>query len=167
MSGRHEGAEPEHVEFAGAVYGSLLAASVIVGSTVEGGPPSSAELTTLLICTGVVFWITHVYAQVVSRGYPAKPLAWGNLRAVAKDEWPLAQASIPPAVAAAFASGLGGSDAVAAWTALGVAVASQVAWAVTAAVKTHSSRGVVVVSGVVNLVLGLIVVALKAVIAPH
>ncbi|MEV8637317.1 hypothetical protein AB0395_37315 [Streptosporangium sp. NPDC051023] len=167
MNGRDTSAESERVEFAGAVYGSLLAASVIAGSTAEGGPPSAAELVTLLICTGVVFWITHVYAQVVSRGYPVKPLTWTNLRAVARDEWPLAQASIPPAVAAAFVSGLGVSDVVAAWTALGVAVVSQVTWAVTAAVKVHSSKRVVIVSGIINLVLGLVIVALKTVIASH
>ena len=167
MSGRDASAEPEHVEFAGAVYGSLLAASVIVGSTAEGGPPSAAELATLLICTGVVFWLTHVYAQVASRGYPARPLSWGNLRTVARDEWPLAQASIPPAVAAVFVSGLGASDRTAAWTALGVAVVSQVAWAVTAALRTRSPRRVVIVSGIINLVLGLLIVALKTVIAAH
>ncbi|MEV7009912.1 hypothetical protein [Streptosporangium sp. NPDC051022] len=167
MNGREMSAEPERVGFAGAVYGSLLAASVIAGSTAEGGPPSAAELATLLICTGVVFWVAHVYAQVVSRGYPVKPLTWTNLHAVARDEWPLAQASIPPAVAAVLVSGLGASNTVAAWTALGIAVASQVAWAVAAAVKVHSSKGVVVSSGIINLVLGLAIVALKTVVGSH
>ncbi|MFI7148195.1 hypothetical protein ACIBO2_25060 [Nonomuraea sp. NPDC050022] len=48
--------------------------------------------------------------------------------------------------------------------ALCVAVASQVIWAVTAAVKTSSSRGVVV-SGAANFALGLAIVELKAVVA--
>ncbi|MFF4416387.1 hypothetical protein ACFYY8_28025 [Streptosporangium sp. NPDC001559] len=167
MNRRDTSGGPERVEFAGAVYGSLLAASVIAGATAQGGPPPAAELVTLLISTGVVFWIAHVYAEFVSGGYPGRPLTWAGLRSVAREEWPLAQASIPPAVAAAFASGLGASDVVAAWVALGVAVAGQVTWAVTATVKAHSARGVVVFSGVVNLVLGLVIVALKAVIAPH
>ncbi|MFE3451568.1 hypothetical protein ACFXJ8_21855 [Nonomuraea sp. NPDC059194] len=165
MNAHVTSAAPEHTELAGAVYGSLLAASVVVGSTAEGGPPSAGELMVLLVCTGVVFWITHVYAQVVGRGYPAKPLTWANLRAVARQEWPLAQASFPPAIAAAFASALGMSDVVAAWSALGVAVASQVAWAVAAAVRIHAGRGVVLLSGLANLVLGLAIVALKTLIS--
>ncbi|MEU4703254.1 hypothetical protein [Nonomuraea dietziae] len=167
MNAHEMAAAPERVEYAGAVYGSLLAASVVVGSTAEGGPPSAGELIVLLICTGVVFWLTHVYAQVVSHGYPAKPLSWHTVRTVAQHEWPLAQASFPPAMAAAFASGLGMSDVVSAWVALCVAVAGQMAWAVTAAVRIHASTRVVIVSGVANLVLGLALVALKTVIAGH
>lgn len=161
MNEHDAGGAQERVEFAGAVYGSLLAASVIVGSTAEGEPPAAGELIVLLICTGVVFWLTHVYAEVVSGGYPAKPLTWGNLRAVARQEWPLAQASFPPAIAAAFASALGGSNVLVAWVALCVAVTSQVLWAVAAAVRIHSSTRVVFVSGLANLALGLIIVVLK------
>ncbi|MFD1940070.1 MULTISPECIES: hypothetical protein [Nonomuraea] len=167
MNARDTGAAPERVEFAGAVYGSLLAASVVVGSTAEGGPPAAGELMVLLICTGVVFWITHVYAQIVSHGYPIKPLTWESLRAVARHEWPLAQASFPPAIAAALAAGLGLSNTVAAWAALCVAVAGQVVWAVAAAVRIHASTRVVVVSGIANLVLGLVLVTLKTVISTH
>ena len=167
MNGRETGAASERVHSGGAVYGSLLAASVVAGSAAEGGPPSPADLVILLICTGVVFWITHVYVQVVGSGYPARPLTWGNLRAVARSEWPLAQASFPPSIAAALASGLGMSNTVAAWAALCVAVASQVGWAVTAAVQIGASRGVVVVSGIANLILGLAIVALKTVVAAH
>ncbi|MEU7743610.1 hypothetical protein [Nonomuraea sp. NPDC049158] len=64
-----------------------------------------------------------------------------------------------------MASGLGMSTAVAAWAALCVAVASQVTWAVTAAVKIGSSRGVVV--GIASLIFSLAIVAFKIVIAGH
>ncbi|WP_433238747.1 hypothetical protein ACQPYK_31350 [Streptosporangium sp. CA-135522] len=166
MSERDTGAAHRQVEYAGAVYGSLLAASVVAGSTAEGGPPSASELVVLLICTGVVFWITHVYAQLVSRGHPAR-FAWASARGVARQEWPLAQASFFPAIAAALTSAAGASDTVAAWAALCAAVASQVAWAVTAAVKTRSTTGVVIVSAITNLVLGLAIVALKTLVSAH
>ncbi|MCA2227733.1 hypothetical protein [Nonomuraea aurantiaca] len=42
-----------------------------------------------------------------------------------------------------------------------------VGWAVTAAAKIGSSRGVVVVSGIANLLPGLAIVALKTVVAAH
>lgn len=167
MSREDAGEPAERMEYASAVYGSMLAASVIVGSTAEGAPPAAGELVVLLICTGVVFWISHAYARVVSAGYPAKRLTWADLRTVARREWPLAQASFPPAVAAAFVSALGGSNVLAAWAALAVAVAGQVAWGVTAAVRVRASRSVVVVSAVANLVLGLALVALKIAISGH
>ncbi|MFI6600822.1 hypothetical protein ACIBHX_31625 [Nonomuraea sp. NPDC050536] len=158
---------PERVDYAGAVYGSLLAASVIVGSAAEGEPPAAGELIVLLVCTGVVFWLAHTYVKIISVGYPARPLTWGNLLAIAKNEWPLAQASFPPAIAAAFASSLGGSNVVVAWAAVSVAVLSQVIWGIAAAVRTRSSRTVVIVSGVANLVLGLAIVVLKVAVTGH
>lgn len=157
----------EPADYAGAVYGSLLAASVIVGAAAEGPPPSAGELIVLLVCTGVVFWLTHTYADLISGGYPARPLTWGNLRAVARSEWPLAQASFPPAISAAFTSSLGGSNVVVAWVAVSVAVISQVIWGVAAAVRIRSSRNVVIVSGIANLVLGSAIVVLKVAVTAH
>lgn len=167
MSERDTDVAAARAEYAGAVYGSLLAASVVAGSTVEGGPPSAADLVILLICTGGVFWITHVYAQLVSRGYPTWAFTWANVRGIARREWPLAQASFPPAIAAAFASALGASDAVTAWLVLCVAVAGQVTWAVVAALKTRWTTGVVVVSGIANLILGLVIIVLKTLVSAH
>lgn len=165
MNVRDTQGPPERVEFAGAVYGSLLAASVVAGSAVDGTPVSAGDLVVVLLCTGVVFWIAHVYAMVVSSSTHA--LTWRRLRLAARQDWPVAQASFPPAVAAAFASALGMSDVVATWTALAVAVAGQVAWAVAAAISARSSARVVVVSALANLVLGLAIVALKTLVARH
>jgi hypothetical protein len=155
----------ERDAFAGAVYGSLLAASVVAGSAVDGTPVPAGSLVVVLLCTGVVFWLAHVYAMVVSHGTQA--LTWRRLRVAGRRDWPVAQASFPPAVAAAFASAVGLSDVVATWVALAVAVASQVAWAVAAAVTAGSATRVVLVSAVANLVLGLAIVALKTLVAPH
>lgn len=165
MNVRNTDEPPERVEFSGAVYGSLLAASVVAGSAVDGTPISAGSLVVVLLCTGVVFWLAHVYAMVVSHG--TQTLTWRRLRTAGRQDWPVAQASFPPAVAAAFASAFGMSDVVATWVALVVAVASQVAWAVAAAVTARSPARVVVVSAVANLVLGLAIVALKTLVAPH
>jgi hypothetical protein len=152
------------VQYAGAVYGSLLAASVVAGSTAEGEPPPAAELMALLICTGVVFWMAHVYAEIVSHGLPGGRLNRAEMRAAANRQWPLAQASLPPSVTAVFVSAFGGSDTAAAWAALGVAVVSQVTWSVAAARQGGATRGVVVLSGTANLVLGLVIVTLKTMV---
>jgi hypothetical protein len=165
MNTRDTEESPERGGFAGAVYGSLLAASVVAGSAVDGTPISAGSLVVVLLCTGVVFWLAHVYALVVSQD--THDLTWRRLRAAGREDWPVAQASIPPAMGAAFASAFGMSDVVATWVALVIAVASQVAWAVAAAVMAHSSTRFVIVSAIVNLVLGLAIVALKTLVAPH
>ncbi|MEU6997508.1 hypothetical protein [Nonomuraea sp. NPDC046570] len=105
--------------------------------------------------------------QFVGRGYPPRAFTWTNVRGLAKQEWPLAQASFPPAIAVTFASALGASDSVAAWVALCVAVAGQVLWAVIAASKIHWTTRLIVVSGIINLLLGLAIIGLKTLVAAH
>ncbi|MFI7128621.1 hypothetical protein ACIBQ1_23170 [Nonomuraea sp. NPDC050153] len=165
MDTRDTDGEPEQTGFAGAVYGSLLAASVVAGTVVDGTPISAGDLVIVLICTGVVFWLAHVYALVVSSR--TQPLTWQRLRAAGRHDWPVAQASFPPAICAAFASALGLSDRAATWVALVVAVAGQAAWAVAAAVTARAPARVVVLSGVVNLALGLVIIALKTLAGSH
>ncbi|MEV0199750.1 hypothetical protein [Nonomuraea sp. NPDC050691] len=164
MNARESEAVPQPVEYGGAVYGSLLAASVVAGSA-AGTPTTAADLVALLISTGVVFWIAHVYVRLVSHGL--QPLTWRRIRTAGRVDWPVAQAAFPPAAAAAFAWALGLSDSVATWVALGVAVASQVAWAVAAAVTAGSGRSGIMVSAMINLVLGLVVILLKTFVAGH
>lgn len=164
MNSRDTQPSRERTEYGGAVYGSLLAASVVVGSVADGTPLQAGNLIVVLISTGVVFWLAHLYAQAVSQ---RAPLTWQRLRDAGRLEWPVAQAAFPPAIAAAFASALGMPDGLAAWAAVVVAVTSQVGWAVAAALSTRSPMGVVVLSGLTNLVLGLAIVVLKALVAAH
>lgn len=50
-------------DYAGALYGSLLAASVIAAASAVGDHPR-LQLVVLLLVTGVVFWAAHVYAHL-------------------------------------------------------------------------------------------------------
>jgi hypothetical protein len=154
------GAE-ERADYTGAVYGSLLAASVIVGASPVKHPPRPLELIALLLATGIVFWLAHVYAQVV--GGSGGPCAIGrrHVLVVARHEWPLVEAAIPPAAAAAVGS-VWLSDAGAAWLALGTAIAGQVGWALVAARQAGAPPRIVVLSGVGNFALGMLIVVLKA-----
>ncbi|RJL30101.1 hypothetical protein [Bailinhaonella thermotolerans] len=165
MSGLGTGEAPERTEFEGAVYGSLLAASVVAGSAVDDRPLPAGDLVAVLISTGVVFWLAHLYAHVISHG--PRPLSWRRLWAAGRREWPLAQAAFPPSVAAALASGLGASDAAASWIAMAVAIADQVSWSVAAAIRSRAGIGVVLLSGAANLILGLAIIALKTLLEAH
>jgi hypothetical protein len=132
-------------DYTGAVYGSLLAASVIVGAGIRSNATPPGKLAVLVLATGVVFWLAHVYARLV--GDPARgPITGGRVRAVARHEWPLVEAAFPPA---------------AAWLALGLAVTGQVGWAMVGSRFAGGPWPVVVAAGAGNLVLGLLIVALK------
>ncbi|KUJ69610.1 hypothetical protein ACZ90_09775 [Streptomyces albus subsp. albus] len=151
------------IDYTGAVYGSLLAASVVVGAGTLGTFPR-LELVLLLLITGLVFWAAHVFARLFGERIAQQRLDRGELRRVCVDEWPIVKAAIPPAVAVAISPLLGLDVRGTAWLALGVAVAGQVGWAATAALRAGASRRLVLVAGVVNLFLGLLIVLAKAVL---
>lgn len=149
-------------DYTGAIYGSLLAASVVAGTGPGQTPPQPAELIVVLLATGIVFWLAHVYAQLVGDRLAGPSLSRSEVRLAAAREWPIVQAAVPPALAAGIGAALGLSDAGAAWLALLVAVAGQLGWAMYATAKAGATRRVMIASGAVNLVLGLIIVLLKA-----
>ncbi len=148
-------------DYAGAVYGSLLAASVVAGAGTLGSFPR-LKLVLLLLCTGVVFWAAHVYAHLVGDQLVHQPLSGREIRRVCADEWPIVQAAVPPAAAVAVSPLLGLGPNGAAWLALAVAAAEQVGWASVAVVRAGAPRRLVLLAGAVNLLLGLTIVALKA-----
>lgn len=148
-------------DYAGAVYGSLLAASVVATAGTAGEFPR-LQLIGLLLVTGVVFWAAHVYAQVAGERIVGKVIDRRELRRVAGHEWSIVEAAVLPAVAVAVSPLLGLDLAGTAWLALAVAVAQQVTWATLGAVRAGASRRMAVGEGVANLLLGLIIVAAKA-----
>jgi hypothetical protein len=171
--------------YAGAVYGSLLAAAVVAGAGADGTPLAPTDLAFALVGTGVVFWAAHVYARVVGERPRSRAPATTAARAaeggaatsgsrrnpqdltarrvavVARREWPMVEAALPPTAVALFGGLAGVPAAAVAWAALGIAVASQVGWAMVAAAAAGVRRSGVAVSGVANLVLGLLIVLLE------
>jgi hypothetical protein len=150
----------ERADYTGAIYGSLLAASVVVSAT-AGQEPRPVRLAALLIVTGLVFWVAHAYARLVGDRIRHADLSWRELRRVSTHEWPLVEAAFPPA-AAALICGLFGIEEAAAWAALVVAIVGQIGWATFAAYRAGATRPVILVSAGVNLLLGLVIVALKS-----
>jgi hypothetical protein len=151
----------QRADYAGAVYGSLLAASVVVGSAPRHTPTPAPSLVVLLVATGLVFWLAHVYASLAGDREQGVALTRAEIRQVGSREWPLAQATFPPAAAVGLCWVLGLADTTAAWTALFVALASQVGWTVVAGTRTGASARLIAVSAVVNLLLGMLIVLLK------
>ncbi|MEW2565731.1 hypothetical protein [Streptomyces sp. NPDC047070] len=142
----------------GGVYGSMLAASVIIGAGALGSFP---RLELLLLLTGVAFWIAHVHAQVFGARLAQRRLDLQAVLGVCRDEWPIVEAAVPPAAAVAVSPLLGLGIEATVWFALAVAVAGQVGWSTTAARRGGASLGPMAVTAGVNLVLGLLIIAFK------
>jgi hypothetical protein len=147
--------------YVGAVYGSLLAASVMATATTFGDYPR-LELVVVLLVTGLVFWATHVYARLVGERPAGRPWSRGEIRRVAAHEWPIVEAAALPAAVVAVSPLLGLNLAATEWLALGVAVAQQVFWASMGAARAGVPRPQMIAEGAVNLLLGLIIVGAKA-----
>ncbi|QFZ76295.1 hypothetical protein GFH48_26220 [Streptomyces fagopyri] len=152
--------DTSRTDYTGAIYGSLLAASVVAGAGAVG-PHPRAELVALLLCTGVVFWAAHAYVRFIGNRLRHRSVTWGEIRRVCAGEWPIVQAAFLPAVAVAISPILGLGAGGAGWLALGVAVAQQVGWATVMVIRAGASHGAVVSVAAVNLVLGLVIVAAK------
>ncbi|GGT28019.1 hypothetical protein [Streptomyces chromofuscus] len=149
-----------HADYTGGVYGSLLAASVVAGAGTLGSFPR-VELVVLLLLTGGVFWVAHVYAHLFGARLAQQPLGRRVVRQVCRDEWPIVKAAVPPAVAVAVSPLLGLDVQGAGWLALGVAVAGQVGWSVAAARRAGASPRQMATAAAVNLVIGLLIVVFK------
>ena len=150
-------------DYTGGVYGSMLAASVVVGAGSLGWLPR-AEMVVLLLLTGVVFWIAHVHAQLFGARLAQQAPDRRLVMHVCRDEWPIVKAAVPPAAAVAVSPLLGLDVRGALWLALCVAVVGQVGWSVAAARRAGASPRLMAVTASVNLLLGLLIVAVKIVL---
>ena len=160
--GEHDGPPAaERTDYAGAVYGSMLAASVVATAGVVGEYPR-LQLAVMLIVTGLVFWGAHAYARLAGERLVGQGITWRETRQVAGHEWSIVEAAMLPAAVVLISPALGLGLAGTAWLALSVAVAQQVVWAFVGAVRAGASRRQAAVEGLVNLFLGLVIVAAKA-----
>ncbi|MFD8939233.1 hypothetical protein ACFV0R_28955 [Streptomyces sp. NPDC059578] len=158
--GPHSAAATARIDYTGAVYGSLLAASVVVG-TDPMEPFSRLHLVLLLLATGVVFWAAHVFARLFGARIAEGTLRGRAIRQDLVAEWPIVKAAVPPALAVAVSPLLGLGPEGTLWLALCVTIAGQVGWATLAAFRANATRRLMLVAGAANLLLGLLIVLLK------
>ncbi|MCZ4121303.1 hypothetical protein [Streptomyces sp. H39-S7] len=148
-------------DYAGAVYGSLLAASVIAAASSVGEFPR-LETVVLLLVTGLVFWAVHVYARLTGERTVGRSITWSETWRIGRSEWSMVEAAVLPSAVVALSPVLGLSLTATGWTALLVAVAQQVTWSYFGALHASGSRRRGATEAAVNLVFGLIIVAAKS-----
>ncbi|MFJ8715314.1 hypothetical protein ACIRD9_19325 [Streptomyces violaceus] len=161
---RARGAEwRTRADYTGGVYGSMLAASVVIGVGTLGSLPR-VELVALLLLTGAVFWLAHVHAQLFGARLAQGAVGRRAVLQVCREEWPILEAAVPPAAVVAISALLPLDMPGTLWLALSVAVAGQVGWSMAAAARAGASRRQMAVSASVNLLLGLLIIIFKIVL---
>lgn len=87
-------AEHQAHEIAGAVYGTILATTVVAAL---GHDPEKLDAQILIVIfTSFVFYAAHVYSLIVAgRMVAGRPLTRSEVRGVAVAEWPMLQSSWP------------------------------------------------------------------------
>lgn len=87
-------AEHEAHRIAGAVYGTILATTVVAAL---GHDPKKLQAQIVIVAfTSFVFYAAHVYSlTVAARMVAARPLHRHEMRAIAVEEWPMLQSSWP------------------------------------------------------------------------
>lgn len=160
IQGDLQGEEPSSrttTNYTSAVYGSVLAATVVVSS---GDLRSPLTLAALLLVSGVTFWFAHVYAATVAGVHGGWRL--GSIRTGMRHEWPVAFAAVPPAVAAlvgALIPAVSVTDGV--WAALIVAISEQQLWGYAAVKHAELSGPALTRTMLLNVFMGFIILTLK------
>jgi hypothetical protein len=158
----------EHANPARAIYGTILVMAVITALSHDDSV-TSAQLIAGVLATTLVFWVAHVYAEVLGRrvageGEEEGRPRWADVVAAARGEWPLVEAALLPVLA--LVVGLVGlvETQTAVWIATGAGVVELFGYGISAGRRLKLSVGGTVVVGVVNGALGLVIVALKVLV---
>jgi len=145
----------------GAIYGVITATAVITGAAVHGAALGTILAATL--ATLVVFWLAHVYAEVVAHhlGGRHRP-SLAVVRAAMARELPLLEApALSVLLLLAGAAGLL-DPGLAVDLALWAGLAQLVGWGVAYARQQAWSWPAAAVTGAINGALGVVLIVLKA-----
>ena len=151
-------------DVAGAIYGLILATSVIAVS--QQYEPHNAGVTAVtVVVTATVFWLAHVYTRVMAIGAAERHMpTWAEIRGTLDHEWPLVQSAILPTVVLLLGPLGILEDDVAQDVAIGACLAELGLTGIIVA-RSAGARGLLVgVSAVIAASFGVIVIALKTIV---
>jgi hypothetical protein len=88
------------------VYGSIIVASVLAATSIDGGGEVPIELT--LAVSLVLFWLAHVYSALMALAVSSgKPPRGSEVRHVLVAELPIVESGVVPMLVLAIARGAG------------------------------------------------------------
>jgi hypothetical protein len=144
-----------------AIYGTILVMAVI-SALAHDASITSAELIAGVAATTIVFWIAHVYAEVLGNRLQGEhAVSWANVRAASNHEWPIVEAALPP-VLALLLGVLGILDTDSAVNvAIAVGILELFLWGIAVGRRLGLSITATLAAGVVNGALGVVIAGLK------
>jgi len=146
-------------DYAAAVYGSVLV-TALVGAAFEGHL-DARTMTLTLVTTTVVFWLAHVWSEVMGERLAGTVPHSSDIRRVAVSEWPVVEAGfLPDALLALAWAGVYSRD-IGAELAMIAAVLQLAAWGFAAGWRTQGRLVPAIVTGAVDCAFGLAIVGLE------
>jgi hypothetical protein len=150
-------------DVAGAIYGLILATSVIAVSRQYTQNAGVTAVT--VIVTAAVFWLAHVYAGSLAIGLEVRRRpTWAEVRRVIDEEWPLVQSGVLPTVVLLLGPLGVLADGNAQDAALVACLVELAATGLMVARATGASGLVAAISGAISLSFGVVLVVLKVVV---
>jgi hypothetical protein len=145
-------------DYAPAVYGSLLVTTLV--AVQWQGDPAPGRIALSLIISVAVFWLAHAWAEIVDRRVHG-PISGRAVAAIAIGEASMLSSALVPALIL----GLPVVTSLDADTAIGIALAASLIqlflWGLTVGRAAHASWPLALGVALVDLGLGVLIVALK------
>ena len=145
-------------DYANAIYGSLLVTSLIAVQWRHD--PSTDFIALSLIISVVVFWLAHVWSEIVNRRVHG-PISAGEAGVIAFEEAPMLAAAVLPAVVLALARVFGIPVETVIAAALVICIGQLFVWGLVVGRAAHSSRWLALRVAIVDSLLGVAIVGLK------
>jgi hypothetical protein len=153
--------EAGHPDYANAIYGSLLVTSLIAVQWRHD--PSTDFIAFSLIVSVVVFWLAHVWSEIVNRRVHG-PISAGEAGVIAFEEAPMLAAGILPAAVLGLARVFGIPIDTVVSAALIVCIGQLFVWGLIVGRAAHSGRWLALRVAIVDSLLGVAIVGLKVLV---
>jgi hypothetical protein len=145
------------------IYGTLLAAVVLATKTHKG--VSGAAIFWSAVGALVLYWLAHVYADVIGEQLKTRQRpSWGTIAHAGFEHWSRLRASLIPVLAFEIVRLARGSVNTSVLSALWLTVGLLGAWGATAAFRSGARGLALVIETLVCVGLGALVVLLKIVL---
>jgi hypothetical protein len=147
-----------------AIYGTILVMAVI-SALAHDESITSADLIEGVAATTIVFWIAHVYAEVLGNRLQGEHAAsWANVRSAMHHEWPIVQAAVPLVLALVLGVvGILSTDA-AVNVAIAVGIVELFLWGLAVGRRLGLSLSATIAAGIINGALGVAIAGLKVLV---
>jgi hypothetical protein len=145
---------------AGAIYGTILVTAVIAAAAAHGESALTIEITAVV--TVLIFWLAHVYSEVIAHRLKHNRLDWSAIPKIMVDELPMLEGPAPALVLLLLGALGVFRERLAIDLALAAGVVQLVLWGVDVARQAGWSWPKAVAAGIVNGGFGAIIILLKA-----